>query len=477
MEAKVKEKYYGRLVPVNQAEATDPTVNYFPAVIVKKRRIQCQRCGATTKLKEGSLPKQQYYCRHCINLGRMSTLVKLGNLPEPNHFPVGRSYLKWQGQLTPDQQRCANEIISSIKQQTDRLLWAVTGAGKTEMLFPGINFALKKALRVAIASPRIDVVLELHPRIQAAFPEIAIALLHGRTSTPYTYTQLVLCTTHQLLRFYHAFDVLIIDEVDSFPFAMNSALHYAAHQARKECGTTIYLTATPDGQLLKESRAHRLPTSYLTRRFHGYPLPEIKVVSGCNWQKLIHRQRLPERLRQFLMAQVKAQRQFLVFVPRIDQLSSVLQAIQKQFPELNLSTVYAEDPDRIEKVSAMREGQLTGLITTTILERGVTFPGIDVAVLGADDEIFSMAALVQIAGRVGRSPKRPTGTVLFICQMLTRRIKRAQRQIKFMNQQTFKQWTAVYYAIECWIDVLTYPLSLAFSGHNRSCFVTIVETS
>ena len=139
------------------------------------------------------------------------------------------------------------------------------------------------------------------------------------------------------------------------------------------------------------------------------------------------------------MAQVKAQRQFLVFVPRIDQLSSVLQAIQKQFPELNLATVYAEDPDRIEKVSAMREGQLTGLITTTILERGVTFPGIDVAVLGADDEIFSMAALVQIAGRVGRSPKRPTGTVLFICQMLTRRIKRAQRQIKFMNQQAFQQ--------------------------------------
>ena len=122
------------------------------------------------------------------------------------------------------------------------------------------------------------------------------------------------------------------------------------------------------------------------------------------------------------MAQAKAQRQFLVFVPRIDQLSSVLQAIQKQFPELNLATVYAEDPERIEKVSAMREGQLTGLITTTILERGVTFPGIDVAVLGADDEIFSMAALVQIAGRVGRSPKRPTGTVLFICQMLTRRI-------------------------------------------------------
>ncbi len=112
----------------------------------------------------------------------MSTLVKLGNLPEPNHFPVGRSYLKWQGQLTPE--RCANEIISSIKQQTDRLLWAVTGAGKTEMLFPGINFALKKALRVAIASPRIDVVLELHPGFKRRFRKLRSHYYMGALPLP-----------------------------------------------------------------------------------------------------------------------------------------------------------------------------------------------------------------------------------------------------------------------------------------------------
>lgn len=83
----------------------------------------------------------------------------------------------------------------------------------------------------------------------------------------------------------------------------------------------------------------------------------------------------------------------------------------------------------------MRKQEIDALITTTILERGVTFPGIDVAVLGADDVVFSMAALVQIAGRVGRSPQRPKGTVLFICPMLNRNIKRAQAHIKFMNRK------------------------------------------
>lgn len=29
--------------------------------------------------------------------------------------------------------------------------------------------------------------------------------------------QLVICTTHQLMKYYQAFDLLIIDEVDSFP--------------------------------------------------------------------------------------------------------------------------------------------------------------------------------------------------------------------------------------------------------------------
>lgn len=55
MEAKVKEKYYGRLVPVNQAEATDPTVNYFPAVIVKKTADPMSALWSDYQIKGGQL--------------------------------------------------------------------------------------------------------------------------------------------------------------------------------------------------------------------------------------------------------------------------------------------------------------------------------------------------------------------------------------------------------------------------------------
>jgi competence protein ComFA len=98
-------------------------------------------------------------------------------------------------------------------------------------------------------------------------------------------------------------------------------------------------------------------------------------------------------------------------------------------------TVHASDPLRQEKVQAMREQKYLFLVTTSILERGVTFPGIDVMILGADDEVFSASALVQMAGRAGRAKERPTGTVCFFVGAMSRRVREALRQIAYMNQK------------------------------------------
>lgn len=51
-------------------------------------------------------------------------------------------------------------------------------------------------------------------------------------------------------------------------------------------------------------------------------------------------------------------------------------------------TVHAADEQRLEKVQLMRDHKVLFLVTTSILERGVTFPEIDVLVLGADDAVF-----------------------------------------------------------------------------------------
>ena len=86
------------------------------------------------------------------------------------------------------------------------------------MLFYGINEALQKGERVCIATPRTDVVLELAPRLQEVFPYIKVAALYGGSVDKEKDAVLVVATTHQLLRYYRAFHVIVVDEIDAFPY-------------------------------------------------------------------------------------------------------------------------------------------------------------------------------------------------------------------------------------------------------------------
>lgn len=97
-------------------------------------KVRCLRCNTVYEAVTVAMPNQQYYCPTCINLGRVSTLDQFYHVPEPNQFKVVPSPLTWHGQLSPLQTKIANEVQASMGKHERRLLWAVTGAGKTEML-------------------------------------------------------------------------------------------------------------------------------------------------------------------------------------------------------------------------------------------------------------------------------------------------------------------------------------------------------
>ncbi|WP_407645462.1 DEAD/DEAH box helicase [Fructobacillus ficulneus] len=411
---------YGRLVTWPKTEPLPVDCSVMPTFIGKR----CQRCGQDNR---AALPGNHWYCLACLKLGRVSTRDVLLFLPEPNDFPPVAP-MTWRGQLTSRQATVSQDLVQSYQDHRDHLVWAVTGAGKTEMLFPVIDWALHHRGRVAILSPRVDVVLELAPRLQAAF-STPIQVLHGQERIPYHYRQLVLATTHQALRFRQAFDLIVVDEVDAFPFRGDEALAYAVSQAKKKEGMVVYLTATPTPDLLKRVKHGQLRQSYLPQRFHGGALPLIQVVRVGDWRK-----RCPRRLAEAVKHWQDTKTPFLIFVPEIKDLVLVEKYLQ-DFPTLKGATVYSQDPDRALKVVKLRRGDYQYLITTTILERGVTVPGLEVAILGADEGTFSTAALVQIAGRVGRSKDRQDGLVLALVQEQTLPLRRAQQQIAALNQK------------------------------------------
>jgi competence protein ComFA len=418
-------------------------VTYRKGIEYGRNHSTCSRCGNQEENWFAQFPCSRcqeicLYCRKCLMMGRISACTPLigWNGPMPVHA-VPESILGWKGKLSDGQQAASNDVVESVINNHELLVWAVCGAGKTEVLFAGIESALAAKKRVCIATPRTDVVLELTPRLKAAFPGIPVASLYGGSEDRYLYAPLTIATTHQLLRFYHAFDTVILDEVDAFPYTVEESLQYAAVQARKPKSAMIYLTATPNEKWQRECRIGKRAFTTIPARFHRQPLPVPHFTWCGNWQKHLKKDKLPDNVLHWIKERLQNQKQALVFFPHIPLMEKALPILRQLAPDIE--AVHAEDPDRKEKVQKMRNKEIPLLLTTTILERGVTFPNIDVAVVGAEDDIFTESALVQISGRAGRSKDYPDGVVTFFHYGKTEAMLKARKQIIAMNQEGIRK--------------------------------------
>jgi len=138
------------------------------------------------------------YCRRCIHLERMDSItdyriIKSAQQPSSAHYEL-------PFQLSEQQQYASKAVVKAIKRAENLLLYAVTGAGKTEMMFEGIQIACQKGHNVAILSPRVDVVIEISQRIKDAFMNEQIDTLHQSSSQKYK-GHFVIATVHQLFCF------------------------------------------------------------------------------------------------------------------------------------------------------------------------------------------------------------------------------------------------------------------------------------
>ena len=428
---KVNPNYLGRLFTEKElTEEERQMAVKLPAMRKEKGKLLCQRCNSTI-LEEWYLPIGAYYCRECLLMKRVRSDQALYHFPQED-FPK-QDVLKWRGQLTSFQEKVSEGLIRAVKKKEPTLVHAVTGAGKTEMIYQVVAKVIDEGGAVCLASPRIDVCLELYKRLQNDFA-CEIALLHGE-SEPYFRTPLVVATTHQLLKFYHAFDLLIVDEVDAFPYIDNTILYYAVKNSVKEDGLKIFLTATSTDELDRKVRTGELKQLSLPRRFHGNPLIIPKPVWLSDFNRCLEKNQLSSKLKTYIEKQRRTGYPLLIFASEIKKGEKLKELLQEQFPNENIGFVSSVTENRLEQVQAFRDGELTILISTTILERGVTFPCVDVFVVEANHRLFTKSSLIQIGGRVGRSMDRPTGELLFFHDGLNVAIKKTIKKIKQMNKE------------------------------------------
>jgi len=231
------------------------------------------------------------------------------------------------------------------------------------------------------------------------------------------------------MRFYRRFDLVILDEADAYPFAGSEALASAVYRSLAPTGRLVIMTATPSRGHLARVRSGVLPCIRIPARHHGKPLPEPEVVT-------VHGSDLLPTVAEIVGAGAGPGSPFLVFVPRRRQAREVAKYLLRKIPGARVEWVHSQDPARDDKRAAIVGGKCDVLVSTSVMERGVTVDGVDVIVCHADDDaVFDYRALVQMAGRAGRTAANPSGRVWFVCANESGHVRTAVGIIREMNAE------------------------------------------
>ena len=416
----------------------------------KKGQLKCFRCGSSENLKQSYClecgANDCYYCEGCISMGESRECMQLYGFPDYSN-PIPRHVeVHFEFELTTAQKDTAVNVWNFTRNsKLDKcLVWAACGAGKTEVSFPAIADVLKKGCKVLFAVPRKDTIIDIEKRVRKCFSGIEIAALYGGSSEKFKNADLVLATTHQVLRFYKAFHLVVLDEVDAFPYHGSSMLYNALNRALHPKGKIIYMTATPPTYLLKMDK-NLINTVTIPARHHGYPLPVPEIIIDSTLQVKDNELFIPEKVLNFLHESIERDfSQVFIFVPTIFLSEKVGITLKKalELPPFNNSGgswvdyTHSQDPERDKKREAFLNGDFPVLVTTTLMERGINVAKVNVIVLFAENQyIFDTASLVQMAGRTGRMTESPTGRVWFVGTQRTPFMKQAVSWIENINKQ------------------------------------------
>lgn len=392
-----------------------------------KQVMCCQRCGNTNKELFFN-DRGIWYCRRCIAFGRINV----------NERPVS---LKWKAktiacsyqlpyELTNLQKQVVQQVCHYLENKENVLIYAATGAGKTELTMEAICRYIQEGKKVGFAISRRQVVLEIAQRMQEAFPMLnVIAVCEGYTSV--IQGDLIVCTMHQLYRYYGVFDLLIMDEVDAFPYRGNALLKTIAMNA---CvGEILYLTATPDQEMIKEVKEGKLKEVTLFERPHAHPLVIPKLLHAP--AGILHL-----FLIRFLFDNHHKQKQTIVFVPTI-RMSLWLSFVYRLL--FSCASLSSKSKDRDTILEMFRERKVEILFATTVLERGITIPDVQIVVFHSEHPVFSTASLIQMIGRAGRKKEYPDGKGLFLCTYITEAQTKCISELKRMNASLEKRMNEI----------------------------------
>lgn len=344
--------------------------------------------------------------------------AELVELYARRHASPGRGFspdTRWQREMessflfedTPDQRQATLDVKRDMEasRPMDRLICGDVGYGKTEVAIRAAFKAVQDGAQVAVLVPT-TILAEQHLHTfrerLAGYPVRVEAL--SRFRTPKAQKEIlgqlsggavdVVIGTHRLLSrdvAFHDLGLVVVDEEQRF-----GVRHKERLKQLKESVDVLTLTATPIPRTLQMSLLGvRDLTVIETPPRDRQPI----VTHLIPWSEAL--------LEDAIQRETDRGGQVFLVHNRVETIDSLAAQIRRLVPDRRVGVAHGQMPEaRLEVVMAnFMDGEIDVLVSTSIIENGLDVPSANTLIVDRAD-LFGLAQLYQMRGRVGRSHHR-----------------------------------------------------------------------
>ncbi len=296
--------------------------------------------------------------------------------------------------LTDEQKIAIRDTLADLREQTPmrRLLSGDVGTGKTAVYGSVAATCADAGMRIAVLLPTGPLAQQVYDEFSAWWPDIPIQLLNGSVDKDVaaSLAEIVIGTTAILFRDIGPIDLVIVDEQQRFSREQREQL-----LARETHLLEVTATCIPRTQALLR-----------------YGAVALSRLTKVHTPRFIHTKvhRADERVAVFAHARKTIQQghQVAVIQPlksgdRKEAAEQAYQIWAKHYPNrTRLLHGEMSDEQKIEALEDMRQGRADVLVSTTVIEVGVTLKKL-MHIIVVDAERFGLVQLHQLRGRVARA--------------------------------------------------------------------------
>ncbi len=325
----------------------------------------------------------------------------------PEHHAWEEFATRFPYQETDDQLRAIEDVLNDLEAGTpmDRLICGDVGFGKTEVAMRAAFVSAMSGKQVAVIAPTTLLARQHYQSFAERFRGFPVTVRPlsrfvtageaNKTREGMANGQVdIVIGTHALLAKNIRFKdlgLLVIDEEQRFGVGHKERL-----KALRSDVHVLTLTATPIPRTLQLSLSGVRDLSIIGTP----PVDRLSIRTYVSDFDSV-------TIREALLREHYRGGQSFYVVPRIKDLPEIEEFLKTQVPEVSYVVAHGQMAarDLDDRMNAFYDGKYDVLVATTIVESGLDIPTANTMVIHRAD-MFGLAQLYQIRGRVGRSKTR-----------------------------------------------------------------------